>query len=697
MTGGDGVGFEGKPDGTYLRYLPEFACEGQSKPYASLVVNGTQVTYEENDPFQCQAQKSELTLADLDISALQTSIMGYKEGIFEHFSETPKEIPAALVEVWCQAPNAPSDFEMIVHYNRSQKSAVAQLITLSTPDTKPRVTSQLAVSRMIQNQNVTIEGSNLSLSVRRDAAFPNRPGEFLGAFKGELDGQSISRSLRCRLGGELDPRLWPLQSVSSLFVKKSAFSASRAESGERRFGFVSPYLMKDSGESSYTESDHLYVFSEKANSHLRLDFAGVAGSTGFGEFRMSPDGRFLYYRSDQEKAHSYALYQYDFATKTNRRLAGAGIDGGGVRAMFRGGFQIFSDGTLVYISDLNSYQPARLAYISGTQPLALPKFIDSPLIAGQLAGFAYSAKHRQLLFVRRATEPGSMDLFSLSVDTGLLQIRLRGYATSTPIVPPDGAEIGDLLTWQKVSQDAVSGLVMKEAISLHLSSGGLLASGPGTTWLTSSRDHSSLLMQTSSGIYLRTPLGQFALPTTFSPNLSVFSEDSRFLWWAAENQGIFGVRSSGETLKPCGFNSSTSVLSLLPKGADQAVALVYRSDLRQTQVLELSGTLETCEVRNRLPMPFEGASSLLSAAVSPSGDALTFTANIELGGALNFMVYRVPLGGEIPVGITASAQPHSGSGQIFFSSDSRRVFLLSTPAGAWTHQIFSWDFLSPLR
>lgn len=698
--GGDGVPFGGK---MYFRYVPEFHCEGKISPLATIQVVGSEITYSQNDAFICELSKKQLTFGDLDISPFQSALMGYQEGIFEHFAKTPDDIPANLAEVWCQATESPSDFEVIVHYDRVSRSALTRVMYADGATGLPREIQDFPVSRVIQDRQVMVRAPGFVLDVDRDVAVAGRPGEFEGAFAAVIDGDGVTKKLRCRLGGELDPKLWPMRVVSAI-PASGQVKVSSSSQGPKKFALTS-YALVDGKATSITDLNHLYVFSETPGSERRLDITGGTDThLGFRDFQFSPDGRFVYFRSDQADSHNFALYQLDTSNQTVRQLPGKGLSGAGTNAIFDGGLIVASDGTLVYLTEVSSWGFTRLGYIPGTNPLGEPRYIDGGQFAGTSALYSYSAVHKDIVYFRATKDPSIFDLVAHNTVTGQSRVLLK---ESSLVGSGRGLEFGELLTLFK--RTGIFPNLVTELFVLHPKTGLLrkfggapssTASSPGWSWrhggATDPGAPGWLLAADGTGSKIVRSDDEISLPDSFSINRSMFSRDKKYLWWEAPQQGgLFRTDALGTgAAEPiCDLPEKAKVLTIIQRLSNQAVALVYREDLALLQIFLLGGGPQAdCTYRTSMPLTISVLNGLLSAAVSPSGEIVVFTANIQKGSTTNFMGYAVPLSGETPIASTAAGLIYSYSSQIVFANDSTKAFLIFRPQdGANSYHVQSWE------
>ncbi len=217
--------YGGKPEGTFYRFSPNWACEGKPASVSSLEMDDTKVTLVENLSLQCGKRTSDVDAGLVDLSIFQQEIIGYKEGIFEGLTIKPESIPANLVEVWCQTHSEVPDqeIETITRYDRNANLAVSRIYYSQNGISKQ--INDFTVNRVASQSTVIVKdpASSFDLTVHRDQ--PSlRPGLFKGDLTLSIDGKSFSLETSCRLGGSVDPKVWPARQIVDLNSTNFLFS-----------------------------------------------------------------------------------------------------------------------------------------------------------------------------------------------------------------------------------------------------------------------------------------------------------------------------------------------------------------------------------------------------------------------------------------------------------------------------------------
>lgn len=259
----NGYSYGGKPSGNYFRFTPGFSCENRESPVASVNIFDSQISLVENRKLQCGAVNIQLDPALIDSSIYQRDVIGYKEGIFEGQSEIPTKIPANLVELWCRDRNDEQGIETITHFDRENNRAVNRTFysTLNSDGTYfSNEIPDFSVSRLIMQRKVIVkDGQNFELIVDRDK-LATEPGLFMGTLKAVIEGKSENRVVKCRLGGALDAKVWPVKQIVDI---TASFSLTKTAPDLSRFAFPMP--MGKIFISTMDGSDQKFVEAKGSN------------------------------------------------------------------------------------------------------------------------------------------------------------------------------------------------------------------------------------------------------------------------------------------------------------------------------------------------------------------------------------------------------------------------------------------------
>ncbi len=291
----NGEGYSGKPDGDFYRFNPGFTCEQKVAPVAHINITKSVVTLTENKNLLCGAVNQTLDEGLIDRSIYQHEVIGYQEGIFEGEATTPTSVPANLVEVWCKDRNDEQGIETITHFDHVTNLAMNKIYY--TQNGIPIQIPDFSVARVIANKTVIVKDEKgFELTVHRDQPAP-QAGLFKAHLQANLSGQKITRETFCRLGGSLDPKVWPAKQIVDFNVnnfKTSPDLNSLGYTSKTATGIPNLYAIHTDGTSHMQASPNLpvsgisnYLFSLDSQS---LIFSGDARLPGIRElFKVNVD------------------------------------------------------------------------------------------------------------------------------------------------------------------------------------------------------------------------------------------------------------------------------------------------------------------------------------------------------------------------------------------------------------------------
>lgn len=277
--------YGGKPDATYYRFVPDFTCEQKEAPTSVIKIAAGQVLLTENKRLHCASPVAFPDLRLLDSSIYQNDVVGYLEGIFEGLKSEPSSIPANLVEVWCKDRNDEQGIETITHFDRLSNLAMNRTyftVVNTVTNATPKIVDQ-SVSRVIDQTTITIrDGIDFELIVHRDQV-DVQPGLFKAKLQTRIEGQMVRRDTLCRLGGSLDPKIWPVKQIVDTSVQ-----AFKLSPDTRHFAYMSVGLGS--------------VYNIYASNSFGSDQRKI-GPIGSGGFLFAPDSKGLIYATDGNQPH----------------------------------------------------------------------------------------------------------------------------------------------------------------------------------------------------------------------------------------------------------------------------------------------------------------------------------------------------------------------------------------------------------
>lgn len=197
---GNGGVYDGKPEGNYYHFLPDFKCEGVDFPQEILSLTQTSATLSRSTTHSCASASANIPLDLIDHSPYQSGVIGYQASIFASKESLPVRTPDRLVEAWCRDTAGPFGFETIGFYDRALRTAQQEVYFTNAQGQTERL-PPFDVSRLIENRRIHYQRDQFDLVIRRQ-----EPGGKSGLYRGHLslvvEGQRHEREMECRLGAE---------------------------------------------------------------------------------------------------------------------------------------------------------------------------------------------------------------------------------------------------------------------------------------------------------------------------------------------------------------------------------------------------------------------------------------------------------------------------------------------------------------
>jgi hypothetical protein len=245
---GNGGGYDGKPDSTYYRFVPDFTCEGRSAPKDRLEIRGKKIYLFENHLQKCATESRELPPEEVIRSPLQSDWVSVSDYIFARQEYVLQAPPTSVDEVICRDDFLHPKVEIIARYNQEQKVSTTRVYTL---DSKLGidVIEDLSTKRVYTGQAIeyTSFAENLKFNVSLDQVIGGSGRKFSADI---LTAQGIwaerlsAKKLVCITSlYSAPPEILPLSLASSIRNDDSIALSSIAEHNGKLVGaaVVTPY------------------------------------------------------------------------------------------------------------------------------------------------------------------------------------------------------------------------------------------------------------------------------------------------------------------------------------------------------------------------------------------------------------------------------------------------------------------------
>lgn len=214
--GGNGQHYGGKIlPGRYVRPLTERVCDSGIKNLGEIIVTETSVQASIVDLQTCAYREVSVELSDFVHSEYNQGRIGLLEGIYtnDSVSSGPGAADKAIEEVWCRetGSSVTTGYDVVVRADYNKQLFTARIHSASIDSSgqlQTREFPERLVERRFEDQERvryrTDQGFDLEIR-RRD--YNAADGTMTAVFKIDEGGVDVERSLRCRLGGELDVML----------------------------------------------------------------------------------------------------------------------------------------------------------------------------------------------------------------------------------------------------------------------------------------------------------------------------------------------------------------------------------------------------------------------------------------------------------------------------------------------------------
>jgi hypothetical protein len=134
---GNGGGYDGKLQGSYFRFIPDFTCEGKKTFKELIEVVDSKAYLFENTIDKCATDSIEIPLESLALSPFQSEVISRAGHIYERFATSPSQVPDSFQELVCRDDFANPNFEILVRYDQNTNTASTTFYSADTNSTDP--------------------------------------------------------------------------------------------------------------------------------------------------------------------------------------------------------------------------------------------------------------------------------------------------------------------------------------------------------------------------------------------------------------------------------------------------------------------------------------------------------------------------------------------------------------------------------
>jgi hypothetical protein len=209
LNGGNGGGYDGKPDGTYFRYIPGFTCEGKKSYKDLLEIRQGKFYLFENRVDLCAVNPRELEPSQVNTFGLNQEIITYKDHIYKNYPSPALQIPDSLNEVVCRDNFNDPQVEITASFDRIKNTSQSQIYLKESSSFIQNFDDPGTLRTLfVTNVSYAAFKGELNFQVHLDQIIS---GEFQ-KFKGEITSSSGTWSTRlnpmnlsCVTGADLEP------------------------------------------------------------------------------------------------------------------------------------------------------------------------------------------------------------------------------------------------------------------------------------------------------------------------------------------------------------------------------------------------------------------------------------------------------------------------------------------------------------
>jgi hypothetical protein len=689
-----GQGYGGKPSGDYYRMNHDFTCEQTEAPVASIHWSGHEGILIENKKMKCNANSLQLTQDSMDISIYQTDVIGYKEGIFEGLAIQPAKIPANLVEVWCRDRADEQGVETITHFNASTQQAVNTVFysDLQNGSYVPKEIADIPVARIAGANEITVSDSQgFELKVYRD-----RPAAQLGLFEGHLEAvinnQKVSRETSCRLGGSLDPKLWPSKQIVDFNLRTFLMSPDTA-----KIAFT-----------SNSENGIFNLYGTNSDGSNSSKISGNKSNTPWGSFTsrytFSSDSRSLLYADNPRQANVIEFFKIDVS---GWPAQGVLLDNSQESISQ---YLVSKNNLFAVYSGLSGTPGAQIQWIKSVSLITglTTPISTRPYLAAGSTSYYYnvSAKQNKIVFIDDNAF-GLNRLWKINSDgTGKEEIPVPLPSADWNLDPTQNLRVpdqGDYVVLKALNLQSKAVHFYRVAID---GSGSVeLPAGLDFYFANSSAAFGIIGPDPTEGNAIGSPLQWMDFQKNKAFPLLNFKSDSLFFSQGSNYLVGSEIQADGRLKAKLISTADGSALDLCP-GTTSAYLQVEELEMNsfliasidastQTLKLFIKGTSGNCRLVNSVPGNLQRPFSALQIKVSPDKRKvlalLTSTPPSGDKSKLQQQLVFIPLSGQPPLLITTPTHVNAFISQFFFLSDSRGVVYTGNQLTPEDLTAFKWQ------
>ncbi len=431
-SSGNGGGYEGKPDGAYYHFIPNYTCSGHSSPEGITEIKDGQAYLYDNKGNQCSTSGAPIAIFDIDFSPFQNEFISVRDQLFKRYDEKPQGIPNNLAEVLCRDDFANPTFEIVTHFDRETNQTLTRIYF---PDA---LEPDFPISRILSSQEVSYVSDRISFKV--NFSKPSQPQKkYAGHIYSTTLKQIKNQNLTCVIGGSLDTSNWPLRQLTDLSTWRFNFVGL----GEVIFSFqISKFV------------SHIYKIGFD---NSIIDFTKKILGDNYSssvQYRMTDKNIFVFQaRSFSEIIDSW--YVYDFRNEHVTRLTNL-QSGPTIPTYLMIPPEVTENQHLIYSESIPFYPFTTVLHDLNLQTNAMNNFVD---VNEGVAFITLTQSNKVIIVFQKSIQANNLQIYDIATQaTGNLNVHL-----------PEGCSLDlFLFTPVKSEQSLLTGMLCNGRIDKNL-------------------------------------------------------------------------------------------------------------------------------------------------------------------------------------------------------------------------------------
>jgi hypothetical protein len=340
-AGGNGGGVEGKLYASYQRQVPHKYCHSNSHDISTInIYQDGQVEIQNEDPVTCLRVSSLIEMKNLDKSALQDRVLGYRDGLYVKVNQEQSDL--SRVELWCREEPSSTEVPMLVNPLKYSEVLVRRKDLLGLEFEMIWYGKDVSfVEKSLLNkksQHFIYQSKYAGVEVDASRYLSSTKNSVWGKVILNQNGQEFPFS--CKQGWSFDGLIWP--SKLALIEKIIQFQV---------FNNGNSALILSNGERNDSSASSLNIFNFNLNK-LNNIFKTSQEGTSITNFNLSPKEDDLIFRSDFQQKNNFELYQMKIQSPYNINHIGRSLSGiSNLNLQVLSDFKYSSDGESIFYKD----------------------------------------------------------------------------------------------------------------------------------------------------------------------------------------------------------------------------------------------------------------------------------------------------------------------------------------------------------